>query len=287
MGIEGLVADFEARGLVHDCTDLEALARRLADGPVTVYHGIDPTADSLHVGHLVGVLALRRFQMAGHHAVALAGGATGMVGDPSGRSMLSPRREPQPQPDRRVGKQRERVPVADRRAEASEAPAVGEERRHDLAEERPAEDAGENDGERGRYGAWRAGHDGADEEPEAREGEVHEPAVRVRPRAIRVERPRDRRPVPQDEKSRKDEEGDSGPVGLGPWENAEQRRRDRERRGQHRRRPKPCDREVVRAAAEEERPDEEGRHAACEGARHDRERPEPRGRDIRSRAHGR
>ncbi|TML57680.1 MAG: tyrosine--tRNA ligase, partial [Actinobacteria bacterium] len=86
MGIEGLVADFEARGLVHDCTDLEALARRLADGPVTVYHGIDPTADSLHVGHLVGVLALRRFQMAGHHAVALAGGATGMVGDPSGRS---------------------------------------------------------------------------------------------------------------------------------------------------------------------------------------------------------
>ena len=63
MGIEGLVADFEARGLVHDCTDLEALARRLADGPVTVYHGIDPTADSLHVGHLVGVLALRRFQL--------------------------------------------------------------------------------------------------------------------------------------------------------------------------------------------------------------------------------
>src|SRR5438552_6188887 len=86
MGMEGLVADFEARGLVHDCTDLEALARRLVDGPITVYHGIDPTADSLHVGHLVGVLALRRFQLAGHRAVALAGGATGMVGDPSGRS---------------------------------------------------------------------------------------------------------------------------------------------------------------------------------------------------------
>src|SRR2546426_8467615 len=86
MGMEGLLADFEARGLVHDCTDFDGLARRLAEGPVTVYHGIDPTADSLHVGHLVGVLALRRFQLAGHRAVALAGGATGMVGDPSGRS---------------------------------------------------------------------------------------------------------------------------------------------------------------------------------------------------------
>jgi tyrosyl-tRNA synthetase len=74
------------RGLLADCTDLEALSRRLAAGPVTLYCGFDPTADSLHVGNLVPLLALRRFQLAGHHPIALAGGATGMVGDPSGKS---------------------------------------------------------------------------------------------------------------------------------------------------------------------------------------------------------
>lgn len=81
-----LLAELDARGLIHDVTDREALARRLADGPIGIYVGFDPTADSLHVGHLVGQLYLRRFQLAGHRPVALAGGATGMVGDPSGRS---------------------------------------------------------------------------------------------------------------------------------------------------------------------------------------------------------
>ncbi|MGI9118934.1 MAG: tyrosine--tRNA ligase [Acidimicrobiales bacterium] len=81
-----VLADFEARGLVQDTTDRAALARLLASPPVTVYHGIDPTADSLHVGHLIGVLALRRFQLAGHRPIALTGGATGMIGDPGGRS---------------------------------------------------------------------------------------------------------------------------------------------------------------------------------------------------------
>jgi len=81
-----LLADLDARGLIHDTTDRAALAARLAGGPVTLYHGIDPTADSLHVGHLIGLLMLRRFAEAGHRTVALAGGATGMVGDPSGRS---------------------------------------------------------------------------------------------------------------------------------------------------------------------------------------------------------
>ncbi|NLD77224.1 MAG: tyrosine--tRNA ligase [Acidimicrobiales bacterium] len=78
--------DLEARGLVQDCTDREGFAARLAEGPVTLYYGCDPTADSLHVGNLLGLLVLRRFQEAGHRPVALAGGATGMVGDPSGRS---------------------------------------------------------------------------------------------------------------------------------------------------------------------------------------------------------
>src|SRR5882757_10554737 len=73
-------------GLLADCTDLEALTQRLARGPVTVYAGFDPTADSLHVGNLVPLLALRRFQRFGHHPIIVAGGATGMVGDPGGRT---------------------------------------------------------------------------------------------------------------------------------------------------------------------------------------------------------
>jgi tyrosyl-tRNA synthetase len=74
------------RGMLADCTDLEALTQRLAQGPVTLYCGFDPTADSLHVGNLVPLFALRRFQLHGHKPIALAGGATGMVGDPSGKS---------------------------------------------------------------------------------------------------------------------------------------------------------------------------------------------------------
>lgn len=81
-----LLADLEARGLLHDTTDRAALGARLAAGPVSLYIGFDPTADSLHVGHLVGQLFMRRFQMAGHRPFPLAGGATGMIGDPGGRS---------------------------------------------------------------------------------------------------------------------------------------------------------------------------------------------------------
>ncbi|MDH3755469.1 MAG: tyrosine--tRNA ligase, partial [Acidimicrobiia bacterium] len=80
-----ILDDLDARGLVHDTTDRESLAAALAS-PVALYHGIDPTADSLHVGNFVGVLVLRRFQDAGHRPLVLVGGATGMVGDPSGRS---------------------------------------------------------------------------------------------------------------------------------------------------------------------------------------------------------
>lgn len=81
-----ILEDLEARGLIHDTTDREALALRLAEGPTTLYYGCDPTTDSLHTGNLIGLIVLRRFQDAGHRVVALAGGATGMVGDPSGRS---------------------------------------------------------------------------------------------------------------------------------------------------------------------------------------------------------
>ena len=81
-----LLADLERRGLVHDSTHRPELAARLAEGPITLYHGCDPTASSLHHGNLIGLVMLRRFQEAGHRPLALAGGATGMIGDPGGRS---------------------------------------------------------------------------------------------------------------------------------------------------------------------------------------------------------
>jgi tyrosyl-tRNA synthetase len=70
------------RGLIAQHTDLDALRKELAEGPLTLYCGFDPTAPSLHAGNLVPLLTLRRFQQAGHRPIALAGGATGMIGDP-------------------------------------------------------------------------------------------------------------------------------------------------------------------------------------------------------------
>jgi tyrosyl-tRNA synthetase len=81
-----LLDDLDRRGLIHDSTDRAALASRLAEGPTTLYYGCDPTAPSLHHGNLIGLVMLRRFQDAGHRPIALAGGATGMIGDPGGRS---------------------------------------------------------------------------------------------------------------------------------------------------------------------------------------------------------
>ena len=82
----GIIEELEWRGLISDCTDREGLAQRLAKGAVTLYCGFDPTADSLHVGSLVPLLALRRFQQFGHKPIVIAGGATGSIGDPSGKS---------------------------------------------------------------------------------------------------------------------------------------------------------------------------------------------------------
>jgi tyrosyl-tRNA synthetase len=84
--MQNIFSDLTWRGLVHQSTDPLGLAAWLMEKPRTVYAGFDPTADSLHVGHLMGVMALRRFQKAGHRPVALVGGATGMIGDPSGKS---------------------------------------------------------------------------------------------------------------------------------------------------------------------------------------------------------
>ncbi|MCW2665356.1 MAG: tyrosyl-tRNA synthetase [Frankiales bacterium] len=84
--VRDVLADLEWRGLVAQTTDREALAKDLASGPLTLYCGFDPTADSLHLGSLVPLFALRRFQLGGHRPIALAGGATGFIGDPTGRS---------------------------------------------------------------------------------------------------------------------------------------------------------------------------------------------------------
>lgn len=86
MSGSAIIDDLKARGLVHDTTDEAALRARLDEGPITLYHGIDPSAPSLHLGNLIGILVLRRFQDHGHEPIALVGGSTGMVGDPGGRS---------------------------------------------------------------------------------------------------------------------------------------------------------------------------------------------------------
>lgn len=82
MGTPNILDELEWRGLIAQSTDRGALADALSAGPVTVYSGFDPTAPSLHAGHLIPLLTLRRFQQAGHRPIVLAGGATGMIGDP-------------------------------------------------------------------------------------------------------------------------------------------------------------------------------------------------------------
>jgi len=78
-----LLKDLESRGLVAQVSGNDELDKHLSEGSRTLYCGFDPTADSLHIGSLVPLLALKRFQMAGHKPIALVGGATGLIGDPS------------------------------------------------------------------------------------------------------------------------------------------------------------------------------------------------------------
>ena len=81
-----LLSDLRWRNLIHQTTDDAGMEAWLEEKPRTVYAGFDPTADSLHVGSLLGLVVLRRFQKAGHKPIAVVGGATGMIGDPSGKS---------------------------------------------------------------------------------------------------------------------------------------------------------------------------------------------------------
>ncbi len=96
--VTDIIDELQWRGLIAQTTDEEALRAALAEGPITVYAGFDPTAESLHAGNLVPLLALRRFQRAGHRAIVLAGGATGLVGDPSGRSLRALAQHPRTGP---------------------------------------------------------------------------------------------------------------------------------------------------------------------------------------------
>ncbi|WP_411953665.1 tyrosine--tRNA ligase [Alkalibacillus sp. S2W] len=81
-----IIEDLHARGLINQMTDDEGLEKHLIEDRVSLYCGFDPTADSLHIGHLLPILMLKRFQEAGHRPIALVGGGTGLIGDPSGRS---------------------------------------------------------------------------------------------------------------------------------------------------------------------------------------------------------
>lgn len=81
-----IIQDLESRGLIQQTTDEDGLRKHLAENKVTLYCGFDPTADSLHIGHLLPITMLKRFQQAGHQPIALIGGGTGMIGDPSGRT---------------------------------------------------------------------------------------------------------------------------------------------------------------------------------------------------------
>ncbi|MDN4526592.1 tyrosine--tRNA ligase [Fictibacillus fluitans] len=81
----GILQDLEYRNLINQVTDREGLEEKLNKGKTAFYCGFDPTADSLHVGHLLVIMTMRRLQQAGHQPIPLVGGATGMIGDPSGK----------------------------------------------------------------------------------------------------------------------------------------------------------------------------------------------------------
>lgn len=81
---KNFIEELQWRGMIHDM--MPGVEKQLAKEMSSAYVGIDPTADSLHIGHLVGVMMLKHFQDAGHKPIVLLGGATGMIGDPSGKS---------------------------------------------------------------------------------------------------------------------------------------------------------------------------------------------------------
>src|SRR5580704_18439858 len=93
-GVDDIIDELSWRGLLADTTDRSELRSALNSGQVTFYAGFDPTAAGLHIGHLALLLTMRRLQDAGHRPIGIVGGATGLIGDPSGKSVervLNPR----------------------------------------------------------------------------------------------------------------------------------------------------------------------------------------------------
>ena len=86
--------ELKARGLLAQLTDEEEIKELINNGKATFYIGFDPTADSLHVGHFMALCLMKRLQMAGNKPIALIGGGTGMIGDPSGRTDMRPDDDP-------------------------------------------------------------------------------------------------------------------------------------------------------------------------------------------------
>ncbi|MEM9560139.1 MAG: tyrosine--tRNA ligase [Planctomycetota bacterium] len=103
--ITDLIAELDWRGLIHQCTDLEGLREHLASGERSIYAGFDPTADSLTIGNLVPIMALAHVKRAGHKAIVVMGGGTGLIGDPSGKSAERTLMTPETV-ERHIGKQR-------------------------------------------------------------------------------------------------------------------------------------------------------------------------------------
>jgi len=89
----GILEDLKYRGLIHQATNLEGLKKRLKKGKIVLYCGFDPTAESLHIGNLLHLITLERFQMANHQPIVLIGGGTGLIGDPSGKKEERPLNE--------------------------------------------------------------------------------------------------------------------------------------------------------------------------------------------------
>ena len=92
--MDDIIDELSWRGLLAVSTDIDELRQALNSGRVTIYCGFDPTAPGLHIGNLVQLVTLRRLQLAGHRPIGLVGGATGLIGDPSGKSaerVLNPR----------------------------------------------------------------------------------------------------------------------------------------------------------------------------------------------------
>ena len=175
--------------------------------------------------------------------------------------MLPPDRRPEGERQRHRPDEGERVPVGERLAQAGDPLAVRHEVRDHLAQERPEQHRTEEREQTQRNRAHRPRRNGSDQHAEQREREVDDPAVEVLPRTVRLERPHDREPVPEDEPAEQREERDPEAVQLRKRQDAQQHERHADRCREDREPADPDERRVGRPVAEEER--ERHQRAGC------------------------